>query len=195
MKLSATTRSTGPPAEMSFVAAPGTPVPSVIANPSHDRFRKLGADERQSGGVGAHGRGDPGEALSVHVEKLDRRRGGDVDITEHRPETRDPRRRWLTGDLKVHVHHVAADRRENLGRAELAELGRIRRVHLRKPQAVVPEPGARRGEHGTGLDVRVEERCRKVVPVVEWVVARTIPGDFTAARRLLARGAPVRWIA
>src|SRR5438874_1971939 len=30
MKLSATTRSTGPPAEMSFVAAPSTPVPSVM---------------------------------------------------------------------------------------------------------------------------------------------------------------------
>src|SRR5207247_4050551 len=40
-----------------------------------------------------------------------------------------------------------------------------------------------------------EERRRKVVPVVEWVGAGAVPRDFTAARRLLARGAPVRGIA
>src|SRR5205807_7016515 len=35
----------------------------------------------------------------------------------------------------------------------------------------------------------------KAVPVVEWVGTCAVPREFTAARRLLARGAPVRWIA
>src|SRR6266850_6869613 len=165
------------------------------ANPRDDRLRECGADERQAGGVGAHGGGDPAETLAVHIEELDRRSGRDIHIAEHHPETRDLRRRRLPGDLEVHIHHIAGDWRKYLRRAEGIELGGIVRIHLGKLEAVITKAGPWSREHGSGLHVRVEERRGKVVAVVERVGTGPVPGDFAAPGHLLARRASVRRIA
>src|SRR5207249_7478429 len=96
------------------------------------------------------------------------------------------RRRRLAGNLERLVELVAADRREEIGGCEEEELRRVVRVDLAEQGGVVPEPGARRGEHRPRLHGGVEEVRREVVAVIERDGGGAIPVDLAASGRLLA---------
>src|SRR5207245_7743394 len=111
---------------------------------------------------------------------------GQIHDAQHDAEAAYHRRRRLAGNLERLVELVAANRREDIGGSEEEELGRVVRVDLAEQGGVVPESGARRGEHRPRLHGGVEEVRREVVAVIEGDGGGAVPVDLAAPGRLLA---------
>src|SRR5437773_6965579 len=155
-------------------------------DPGDDRVGEGDPNEGEPAFVGPNRRAVAAQAGAVLREQLNRGLVRQIDVAEHDAKAANQRRRRLAGDLEQLVELVAADRREDIGGGEEEELRRVVRVDLAEQGGVVPEPGARRGEHRPRLHGGVEEIRREVVAVIERDGGRAVPVDLAASGRLLA---------
>src|SRR5207249_1915921 len=156
-----------------------------------DRVGEGDPNEGKPAFVGPNRRAVGAQARAVLRKQLNGGLAGQIHVAEHDAKAANQRRRRLAGDPELLVELVAAYGREDLAGSEEEELRRVGRVDLAEQGGVVPEPGARRGEHRPRLHGGVEEVRGEVVPVVERDGDCAIPVDLAASCRLLAGYATV----
>src|SRR5438552_6263087 len=156
-----------------------------------DRVGEGDPNEGKPAFVGPNRRAVGAQAGAVLRKQLNGGLAGQIHVAEHDAKAANQRRRRLAGNPELLVELVAAYGREDLAGSEEEELRGVGRVDLAEQGGVVPEPGARRGEHRPRLHGGVEEIRREVVAVVERDGGRAIPVDLAPPGWLLADGPAV----